>query len=235
MNVAEIMTYLQANGSQSIKNILLKHGVKEPFFGVKVEYLKTIQKKVKKDHQLAKNLYATGNTDAMYLAGLIADDAKMTRADLQTWVNEAVSNNISEYTVPWVATESQYGFELALEWINDSREYVAAAGWSTLSNIVSFKPDNELDLGVLRDLLNRVEQTIHSSPNRVRSTMNGFIICLGTYVDALTNEAIATAHKIGTVLVDKNGTACKVPVAVDYIEKSRAKRKPGMKKKTVKC
>ncbi|QEC74927.1 DNA alkylation repair protein [Mucilaginibacter ginsenosidivorax] len=235
MNVAEIMTELQANGSQSIKNILIKHGVKEPFFGVKVEYLKTIQKKVKKDYQLAKDLYATGNADAMYLAGLIADDAKMTKADLQTWVNEAVSNNISEYTVPWVATEGHYGFELALEWINDNREYVAAAGWSTLSNIVSFKPDSELDLPILSSLLNRIEQTIHSSPNRVRSTMNGFIIALGTYVDALMDEAIATGNKIGTVFVDQNGTACKVPVAADYIEKSRARRKPGMKKKTVKC
>jgi 3-methyladenine DNA glycosylase AlkD len=84
MNVTEIMTELQAKGSESIKKILLKHGVKEPFFGVKIEYLKPIQKKVKKDYQLAKDLFATGNADAMYLAGLIADDENMTRADLQT-------------------------------------------------------------------------------------------------------------------------------------------------------
>jgi 3-methyladenine DNA glycosylase AlkD len=84
MTVTEIMTELQAKGSESIKKILLKHGVKEPFFGVKIEYLKPIQKKVKKDYQLAKDLFATGNADAMYLAGLIADDENMTRADLQT-------------------------------------------------------------------------------------------------------------------------------------------------------
>jgi hypothetical protein len=35
MTVSEIMTDLQANGSESIKKILLKHGIKEPFFGVK--------------------------------------------------------------------------------------------------------------------------------------------------------------------------------------------------------
>src|SRR6266576_7331270 len=102
MTVKEIMTQLQSQGSESIKKILLKHGVKEPFFGVKVEYLKTIQKKVKKDYQLAKDLYATGNADAMYLAGLIADDEKMTKADLNTWVEKAVSNSICDYTVPWV-------------------------------------------------------------------------------------------------------------------------------------
>src|ERR1700749_1934950 len=105
MTVDEIMVQLQANSSESIKKILLKHGVKEPFFGVKVEYLKTIQKKIKVDYHLAKDLYATGNADAMYLAGLIADDKQMTQADLQTWAEQAVSNNISEYTVPWVAAE----------------------------------------------------------------------------------------------------------------------------------
>jgi 3-methyladenine DNA glycosylase AlkD len=234
MEVAEIMAELQAMGSESIKKILLKHGVKEPFFGVKVEHLKTIQKKVKKDYRLAKDLFATGNADAMYLAGLIADDEKMTKADLQTWVDEAVSNNISEYTVPWVAAEGKYGFELALEWINDSREHVAATGWSTLADVVALKPDNELDMEVLRALLKRVGQTIHSSPNRVRSTMNGFIISVGTYVAPLADDAIAAANSIGPVMVDKNGTACKTPLAAEYIAKAKS-RGIIVKKKTVKC
>ena len=45
--------------------------------------MKKIQKRVKMDYQLALDLYDTGIADAMYLAGLIADDAKMTRKDLQ--------------------------------------------------------------------------------------------------------------------------------------------------------
>jgi 3-methyladenine DNA glycosylase AlkD len=235
MEVKEIMADLKAMGSDSIKKILLKHGVKEPFFGVKVEQLKTIQQKVKKDYQLAKDLYATGNADAMYLAGLIVDDEKMTRDDLQTWVNQAVSNNIGEYTVPWVAAGSNYGYELACEWIDDGKEYIAAAGWATLSNIVSLKPDDELDIKALKVLLTRVEQTIRSAGNRVRYTMNGFIISLGSYVAALTDDAIATANKIGTIMIDKNGTACKVPPAADYIQKTIGRGKPVAKKKTVKC
>src|ERR1700761_4513158 len=105
MTVQQIMTELERLGSPAIKKLLPQHGVKEPFFGVKVGDLKPIQKKIKKDYQLAKDLYATGNADAMYLAGLIADDEKMTKKDLQTWVKQAVSNNICEYTVPWVTAE----------------------------------------------------------------------------------------------------------------------------------
>ncbi len=52
---------------------------------------------------------------------------------------------LSEYTVPWLAAESQYGWELALEWIDSTEEGIASSGWSTLSNIVSLRPDEELD------------------------------------------------------------------------------------------
>lgn len=235
MTVQEIMDDLKAHGSDSIKKILLKHGVKEPFFGVKIEYMKPIQKKVKMDYQLAKDLYATGNADAMYLAGLIADDGRMTRDDLQIWAKEAVSNNISEYTVPWVAAGSRNGFDLALEWIDSSQEYIAACGWSTLSNIVSLRPDSELDIAELKRLLDRVSKTIHTSANRVRSAMNAFLIALGTYVTPMSEEVIAAAKDIGAVVVVKEGTACKVPNAVEYIMKAKNKGALGKKKKTVKC
>jgi 3-methyladenine DNA glycosylase AlkD len=235
MEVNEIMDELRSKGSESIKKILLKHGVKEPFFGVKIAHLKTIQKKIKINYQLANNLYATGNADAMYLAGLIADDGKMTKADLQTWVEQAVSDNISGYTVPWVAAGSNYGYQLALEWINSSQPHIAVAGWSTLGNIVALKPDNLLDVPAFERLLGRVGQTIHSSPNRVRSAMNGFVIAVGTYVSPLTDEAITTANKIDVVTVEKEGTARKGPSVADYILKARSKEAIGKKKKTVKC
>jgi 3-methyladenine DNA glycosylase AlkD len=236
MTVTEIMAELQAKGSESIKKILLKHGVKEPFFGVKVEYLKPIQKKVKKDYQLAKDLFATGNADAMYLAGLIADDENMTRADLQAWAQEAVSNNISEYTVPWVAAGNPHGFELALEWIHSPTEHIAATGWATLSNIVTLRPDSELDIEKLRALLKRAEQNIRQSEDRVCYHMNSFVISAGSYVAALADDALTTADKIGIVIVDKNGTSCKVPVATEYIKKVWDKRGGiAPKKKEVKC
>lgn len=235
MTVKEIMTQLESLGTPQIKNILMKHGVKEPLFGVKIGDMKPIQKKIKKDYQLAKDLYATGNADAMYLAGLIADDEKMTKKDLQTWVKGAVSENLCGYTVPWVAAEGHYGFEMAMEWIDAKEGHIAAAGWSTLCHLVALKPDTELDLKALSSLLVRVAKTIHTSPNGVRYSMNNFIISVGAYVIPLTEEAVATAKKVGVVKVDMNGTDCKVPDAAAYIKKVKDKRGLGKKKKTVKC
>ncbi len=235
MTVNEIMIELQSHGSESIKKVLLKHGIKEPFFGVKIEHLKTIQKKIKKDYQLAKGLYATGNADAMYLAGLIADDEKMTKADLQSWAEQAISNNINEYTVPWVAAGSNYGFELAMKWIDNKNDHIAAAGWSTLGNLAALKEDSDLDIAAYRALLERVVKTIHTSGNRVRSRMNIFVINIGSYISLLTEEAMAAAKNIGVVYVDMNGTSCKVPDAIEYINKVKERGTLGKKKKTVKC
>src|SRR5271168_1501471 len=103
MTAKEILAELKPLGRESYKRVLISnHGVKEPFFGVPVSELKKIQKRVKKDCQLALDLYNTGNYDAMYLAGLIADDARMTRKDLNCWAKTANGGALPSATVPWV-------------------------------------------------------------------------------------------------------------------------------------
>ena len=79
--VNEVMQVLQKYDSPSTKNTLMKHGAREPFFGVKIGDMKTIIKelKLKKEYQLSLDLYDTGNSDAMYLAGLIVDEKKSAK------------------------------------------------------------------------------------------------------------------------------------------------------------
>ncbi len=235
MTVPQVVAELKSLGSESIKKTLLKHGAKEPFFGVKVEDLKKIQKRVKTNYELALGLYDTGISDAMYLAGLITDDAKMTKKDLQKWVRGAYWPWLSEYTVPWVAAGSQHGWALALEWIDSKTENIAASGWSTLSSLVATKQDEDLDLAALEKLLKRVQNTLHAQPNRVRHTMNGFVIAVGSYVAPLNGTAIDVAKKLGVVTVDMGGTACKVPSATEYIQKVMTKKSVGKKRKSAKC
>lgn len=176
MTKSEVMLELSKFGNEQTKKIFARHGAREPFYGVKVGDLKTLVKKIKTDHNLALELYETGNSDAMYLAGLIADEA-----------------------------------------------------------LVSLMPDKELDQEKLIVLLDRVARDIHQSHNRVRYTMNGFVIAVGSYVEALTKKANEVAATIGKVSVDMGGTSCKVPLAIDYIKKIEAKGTIGKKRKSARC
>src|SRR5215218_5860675 len=175
MTAAQIVSELETLGTPSTKKVLLKHGIREPLFGVKIGDMKPIQKRIEKDYQLALDLYDTGIYDAMYLAGLIADDARMTPKDLNRWVEKA-HGGLESYTVPWVAAGSPHGRELALKWIESKKENVAVAGWTTLATLVSIKDDAELHMGELKQLLQRVRKTIHQERNDVRYAMNGFVI-----------------------------------------------------------
>src|SRR6266851_2737655 len=101
--------------------------------------IKKLQKRIKKDHELALELYETGISDAMYLAGLIVDDARMTKKDLNRWVKAASWSMLSEFTVPWVASEGPHGWAMGLDWIESKTETIAAAGWSTLGAVLKIK------------------------------------------------------------------------------------------------
>jgi hypothetical protein len=184
---------------------------------------------------LALALYATGNGDAQYLAGMIADGAQMTRAQLQRWAETAAWRMISGTIVPWVTSEHPDGFAVALKWIDSKNTGIAHAGWSTLGALAATVPDHQLPLKQFSVLLTRVACTLPTSPDEVRYAMNGFVIACGTYLTPLGDQAIATARQLGRVEVDLGDTACKVPDAESSIQKSRRGAPIAPKRKTVRC
>lgn len=235
MTLEEVMQKLEAMGTEQTKKTLLRHGAKEPLFGVRVGDMKKLVKEVKHDQQLVQALYDTGNYDAMYLAGLTVDPKSMTKERLQAWVQEASWYAPAEYTVASVAAESHFAMELAREWIESKEEMVATCGWNTYSNYLSITPDEQLDKEEIKRLLMRVKETIHQEQNRVRYTMNQFVISVGAYVRELHQEALEVAAAIGKVHVDVGQTVCKVPLATEYIKKIEERGSVGKKKKTCIC
>lgn len=235
MTAKEILAELESYGDPQTKKILMRHGAREPFFGVKVGDLKKILKKTKKNHELSLELFKTGNSDAMYLAGLMADEKKITEAQLDEWLDQAYWFYLNEFAVPWVAAETSFGFKLGMKWIRSDQERVAAAGWATLAYYAGVHPDEELDIKAYSELLDEIASGIHTKQNRVRHTMNGFVIAIGTYIKDLTDKSLMVADKIGQVTVDMHGTACKVPLAKDYINKVITTRQIGKKRKTARC
>jgi hypothetical protein len=226
-------------GSEQTRKTYARHGVTCPMFGVSIANLKTIAKNIKGDQALAAELFDTGNHDAMYLAGIVADGSQMTKKQLQAWAKAAGSPVVCDHTVPAVAAESPHARELALKWIDAKKESLACTGWNTYAGIVATRPDDELDLDEIKSLLDRIaggpSGGIHDAPDKVRYTMNGFVISVGTYVKPLLKHAKAVAKKIGAVEVDMGDTACRVPLATAYIAKVEKMGRVGKKRKTMKC
>lgn len=235
-SASSILEELQALGDEKTKAMLMRnHGVREPCFGVKIGDMKPIVKRIKKDHQLALALYDTGNYDAQYFAGLIADDAAMSKTDLNRWMKNAIGGSLSGFTVPWVTAGNPKGWEIASEWIDSDSEQAAECGWGALGSIVALRQDEDLDLQGLERLLKRVEDEIPTAPDLVRYAMNGFLISVGCYVASLSPLALEIGERLGKITANLGPNACKIPYAPDYIRKVEKRGAIGKKRKTVKC
>ena len=130
ITTAQILTELKKKGSAQTRKIFARHGAPvDNMFGVKVGDLKPIAKRIKGQQELALELYATGNSDAMYLAGMVADGSQMKKSLLEKWAKQASWHMISEYTVPGVVCESPFARELALKWMS----WLKTSWWATMS------------------------------------------------------------------------------------------------------
>lgn len=234
---ASVMAGLKKKGSEKMRKMYARHGMAtERVFGVSVADLKIIAKTIKGQQALACELYETGNLDAMYLAGMVADGSQMSSKQLNGWAEGAANlQMISEYTVAWVAVENPDARELAIRWIKSKKERMACSGWCTYAGLVAIKPDGELDVAEIEGLLGTIAKEIKGAQNRVRYTMNNFVIAVGTYVKPLLKQAKACARQIGAVSVDLGDTACEIRPAAAHIEKMEASGRVGKKRKTIRC
>lgn len=235
MNLNTIMEQLEILGTPQIKNILINHGVCEPLFGVKIGDMKKLVKYVKKNDDLAKELYNTGNYDAMYLAGLSINPSSLTKDEIIEWLQKANCDAIAEYIVAGVAAESNFALELAREWIKSENERISSCGWSTYSNYISITDDSMIDMDEVNQLLDSIQSNIHEERNSVKYNMNGFVISVGAYILDLNARALLVAKAIGKVEVFMGNTSCKVPLATSYIEKIVDKNRVGNKRKRCIC
>ena len=140
MNLEMVMQELEALGKERMKKIYISNGAHEPLFGVATGEMKPISKKIKINQPLAEQLYATGNYDAMYFAGIIADPKAMTEADFDRWMDGAYFYMLSDYVVAVTLSEADIAQEVADKWIASGEELRMSAGWSCYCWLLGNRP-----------------------------------------------------------------------------------------------
>ena len=231
----EVMHKLESLATEQTKKVYRAHGVREPHWGVPTTAMRPLAKKIKRNQPLAEQLYASGNYDAMYFAGMIADPKVMTVADFERWMDAAYFFMLSDYVVSVSLAETDYAQTVADRWIKSGEELRMSAGWACYEWLLGSRPDNQFDLEKISDMLKTVENTIHHQPNRTRYSMNGFVIAVGVSFLPLHDEAVKVAATIGKVDVCTEKGKCSVPIATDAIQKAKEKNRLGFKRKGVRC
>ncbi|TKI71939.1 DNA alkylation repair protein [Lysinibacillus mangiferihumi] len=235
MNVEMVMQELEALGKERTKKIYMSNGAQEPLFGVATGAMKPIVKKIKLNQPLAEALYATGNYDAMYFAGIIAEPKAMTESDFERWIDGAYFYMLSDYVVAVTLAEADIAQQVADKWIASGEELKMSAGWSCYCWLLGNRPDVEFSESKMANMLEMVKSAIHDSPERTKSAMNNFLHTVGVSYIPLHDKALATAQQIGPVELKKNNKKSSFLHAYESIQKEVDKGRIGFKRKYVRC
>ena len=220
MSLAEVMALLEAEGSEQTRKTYRRHEAEDPMFGVSFAFLKTLTKRIDVDHELAHQLWNTGNFDARNLAVKIVDPAQMKPADLDRWVQETSVSRMCGGYAAMLASEGPHGAQKAVQWQASINTKERAAAWTLLGQLA--QRDEALPDSFFLGRLSEIERTIHTAENDHRAGMNNALISIGLRNSALRTAAIASARKIGKVDIDHGDTSCKTPDAEASIEKTWA-------------
>lgn len=235
MNLETVMQELEALGKERLKKMYMSNGAREPLFGVATGEMKPLFRQIKINQPLAEELYATGNYDAMYFAGIIADPKAMTRADFERWIKGAYFYMLSDYVVAVTLAETDIAQEVADKWIASGDELKMSAGWSCYCWLLGSRPDREFAEGKLAGMLETVKNTIHDAPARTKSAMNSFIYTVGVSYMPLHAQAVEIAKAIGPVEMKRDSKKSTFLNASETIQKSLDRGQLGFKRKYVRC
>jgi 3-methyladenine DNA glycosylase AlkD len=235
MDFETVMQELEVLGKERTKKIYISNGAHEPLFGVAMGAMKPLAKKIKNNQPLADQLYATGNYDAMYFAGVIADPKIMTETDFDRWMDGAYFYMLSDYVVAVTLAETDIAQEVADKWIASGEELRMSAGWSCYCWLLGNRPDHEFSADKLAIMLDQVENTIHQSPERTKSAMNNFMYTVAISYLPLHEKAVETAKAVGPVEMKRDKKKSSILQASENIQKELDRGKLGFKRKYVRC
>ena len=220
-----IIDELRDLGTEQNRKIYRRHGVGDDMFGVSFANIRKLQKRIKKDHALALELWSSGNHDARILATMIADPKIGDEGQLEDWLESWVGD-LDNYVVTdafaELVSKTALAREKAENWTKSDEEWTGRAGWIVMAKIAM--KDKILPDEYFEDLLPTIEAEIHIAQNRVRDAMNSALIAIGIRNEKLQELALVAARNIGKVEVAHGATGCVTPDAGGYILKTVSRR-----------
>lgn len=214
MDLTAALNKLEALGTDAVRARYLKRGAGErPQFGVMLGEIRKVAREIKSNHELALELWATGNIDARLLAILLLKPKLLTATELDTMVREADFVQVADWLDAYVIRKHPAREELRLNWMTDQYPWTARAGWSLTAERIGKTPDG-LDLP---GLLDRLEAELAGSAPEIQWTMNNSLAGIGIHHAEHRDRAIAIGEKLGVYRDYPTPKGCTSPFAPSWI------------------
>ena len=220
MTVKEILAQLKALGDDARRKHNAKAGAPENQFGVKLGDVRALAKKIKADHELALELWETGNVEAQLLSTLLLKPTSLSAGELDTLTRSTTCTQVADWLNAYVVAQHPEKDALREKWMKAKDRWAARAGWNLTASRIN-KGAEGLDLAALLD---RIEKELPKAKPEVQWTMNNTLAAIGIRDAKLRKRAVAIGEKIGLYRdwpVSKGCTPPYVPVWVEAMVKRK--------------
>jgi 3-methyladenine DNA glycosylase AlkD len=190
--------------------------------GVNLSKLRAVAKRLKTQQDLARALWATGDTAARLLALLVCRPKDFDRAGLDTMLRESRAPKVHDWLVNYVVKKSPHAEALRVAWMADPDPVVASAGWALITERVAKDPSG-LDLP---GLLDTIEADLKTAPDRLQWAMNHTLAQIGIEHPDQRRRAIDIGERLEVLKDYPTPPNCTSPFAPVWIREMVGRREP---------
>jgi len=161
--------------------------------GVSVPNLRSISRKIGKDHVLAQDLWSSEIHEARILASMIDDPILVDEKQMEKWVNEFDSWDICDQCCGNLFDKTKFAYRKAIEWSRKDPEYVKRAGFVMMAELAvhdKTAPDKDF-----LKFLSIIEKS-SDERNFVKKAINSALRQVGKRNLSLNRETIIVATRM---------------------------------------
>jgi 3-methyladenine DNA glycosylase AlkD len=180
--------------------------------GVNLTKLRALAKRLKTQHELALELWCTGDTAARLLATLVCKPKALSAAELDTMIRDIRSPKLLDWFIVNVVKPGRHAEELRPAW-QDGNNLVGRAGWTLTTDRVVKKPAG-LDLDAL---LTQIEKEMKQAPAEKQWSMNHCLAEIGIHHASKRRRAIEIGERLKVLIDYPASPGCTPPYAPLWI------------------
>jgi 3-methyladenine DNA glycosylase AlkD len=221
-SAADLLEELRTLAEPKILEVNARHGDDH---AVNLTKLRAVAKRLGRQPDLARDLWATGDSSARLLALLICRPRAFAQEELDAMVRDARTPKVHDWLLSYVVKKSPHAQALRGVWLDDPDPIVASAGWALTTERVAKQPD-DLDLVALLD---EIEANLVAAPARLQWAMNHCLAQIGIEHAGLRARAIAIGERLEVLKDYPTSPGCTSPYAPIWIEEMVRRRDAGGK------
>lgn len=208
--VGQVLAELKALEDPKILAVNARHGDDH---AVNLTKLRGIAKRLKKQPDLARELWATGDSAARLVAILVTRPKEYSATEYDEMLRDARTPKVRDWLLNYLIKKSPHAEELRLRWFEDSDVEVAAAYWDLTAERVVKKPEG-LDLDTLLDL---IESEMGEAAERLQWTMNTCLAQIGIHHPDFRVRAVEIGERLEVLKDYPTPPNCTSPYAPIWI------------------